>query len=127
MAGEIFEQLVEINTTDSIGDNTEAAEAMARAPSGTPVFPEGTSGPRASSPEGKLVARSGEAASASDPCSSPTSTWSRRFRQIGRSTPSPSSSRTAFSTAAALGRQSDGRDLDCQSDSHEAPGLRSRS
>ncbi len=30
LAREIFEQLVEINTTDSIGDNTAAAEAMAR-------------------------------------------------------------------------------------------------
>jgi acetylornithine deacetylase/succinyl-diaminopimelate desuccinylase-like protein len=29
-AREIFEELIEINTTDSIGDNTKAAEAMAR-------------------------------------------------------------------------------------------------
>src|SRR3972149_2354268 len=27
---EIFEELIEINTTDSVGDNTKAAEAMAR-------------------------------------------------------------------------------------------------
>jgi acetylornithine deacetylase/succinyl-diaminopimelate desuccinylase-like protein len=30
LAREIFEELVEINTTDSVGDNTAAAEAMAR-------------------------------------------------------------------------------------------------
>jgi acetylornithine deacetylase/succinyl-diaminopimelate desuccinylase-like protein len=30
LAREIFEELIEINTTDSIGDNTKAAEAMAR-------------------------------------------------------------------------------------------------
>jgi acetylornithine deacetylase/succinyl-diaminopimelate desuccinylase-like protein len=29
LAREIFKQLIEINTTDSIGDNTRAAEAMA--------------------------------------------------------------------------------------------------
>jgi acetylornithine deacetylase/succinyl-diaminopimelate desuccinylase-like protein len=30
LAREIFEELIEINTTDSVGDNTKAAEAMAR-------------------------------------------------------------------------------------------------
>jgi acetylornithine deacetylase/succinyl-diaminopimelate desuccinylase-like protein len=30
LAREIFEELIEINTTDSVGDNTRAAEAMAR-------------------------------------------------------------------------------------------------
>ncbi len=30
LAKEIFEELIEINTTDSVGDNTQAAEAMAR-------------------------------------------------------------------------------------------------
>ena len=31
LAREIFQQLIEINTTDSSGDNTRAAEAMAAA------------------------------------------------------------------------------------------------
>ena len=30
LAREIFEELIEVNTTDSVGDNTKAAEAMAR-------------------------------------------------------------------------------------------------
>ncbi len=57
LAREIFEELIEINTTDSVGDNTEAAEAMARRlrDAGFPEEDVKVLGPHAR--KGNLVAR----------------------------------------------------------------------
>jgi hypothetical protein len=52
LARDIFKQLIEINTTDSIGDNTGAAEAMA-ARFRTAGFPERDI--QVLAPVGKLV------------------------------------------------------------------------
>src|SRR5580692_7960778 len=57
LARDIFQQLIEINTTDSVGDNTAAAEAMAKRlrDGGFPADDLKVLGPRAR--KGNLVAR----------------------------------------------------------------------
>ena len=102
LAHDIFKQLIEINTTDSVGNVTTAAEAMAQRfrDAGFPDSDMQSLRPERPQEESRRRACTA-AASTSRSCSSATSTWSRRSARTGPPIRSSSSRRTATSTAAA--------------------------
>ena len=104
-AREIFKQLIEINTTDSVGDNTKAAEAMAARFSavGYPAADIQVLAPVAR--KGNLVVRLHGSGGANGPrsrcCSSGIWMWWKRSAKTGLWIPSPCLRRMAISTDAA--------------------------
>ena len=82
LARDIFKELIEIDTTDSVGNVTTAAEAMAKRlrDAGLPAAGRPGAGPeRAQGESGRRGCTA--PASASRSCCSGTSTWSRRSRE----------------------------------------------
>ena len=101
LAHDVLKELIEINTTDSSGNVTQAAEAMA-AGSAAPASPRVTSRCSARFRRRATWWRGSAGPARASPSScSPTSTSSKRAARTGRSIPSRSSSATATSTAAA--------------------------
>ena len=104
LAHDIYKELVEINTADSVGSTTVAANAVAKRfrDAGFPESDIFQGGPRPD--KGNIVVRyHGNGQRGSRCFSSPTSTSSRRSRPTGRPTSirSCSPSATATTTAAA--------------------------
>ena len=82
LSHDIFKQLVEINTTDSVGSTTVAADAMAKRllDAGFPASDVQVLGPN--DRKGNMVARiHGTAREKAAFCSSAISTWSKRAAQ----------------------------------------------
>ena len=110
---EIYRELVEINTTDSVGSCTEAAEAMARRLAGVvPADDIQVIVP----PAGRRRAtwwRATAAPAKGGRCScSPTSTWSRRSARTGSAIPFKLVEEDGYFYArGAVRRQGDGGDL----------------
>ncbi len=106
LAHDIFKQLIEINTTDSVGSVTAAAEAMAQR-----FRDAGFPGQRHSRARPPMTARRMSScgctarASTSRCYSSGILTWSRPGARTGLPIRSSSSKRTATSTAAAPGHE----------------------